>query len=291
MSGLGEYRAAIWPSRGNLMLVDTDRGIASQLMDDAAQNRHRYHLACATAPKRSWPSARRPAQCPRHRRAHGCRRRGADLGRRPEQMGSAHSRSGRRVQARTTHAGALAAGASAVIVRPYDINTIAPFALNGSHQSLRDRNGLTRRPHRSGPTRVTKPVYAGPRRAVDPAGTRVARLPDRATRAASPAATTSVDCRVGSSRSTPTPLPSTSRRLRDKLVPSDPLSTRQQGLSRYHPLEPATGLGSPAIVQDVIGTTSVVALSGQLLAPRGTCRWTWKMTRRATSTAWSANRS
>ena len=30
---------------------------------------------------------------------------------------------------------ALTAGASALIVRPYDINTIAPFALNGSHHS------------------------------------------------------------------------------------------------------------------------------------------------------------
>lgn len=34
--------------------------------------------------------------------------------------------------------GALAAGASALITRPYDINTIAPFALNGSHQAPRD---------------------------------------------------------------------------------------------------------------------------------------------------------
>jgi DNA-binding response OmpR family regulator len=34
--------------------------------------------------------------------------------------------------------GALAAGASALIARPYDMNTIAPFALNGSHQSTRD---------------------------------------------------------------------------------------------------------------------------------------------------------
>ena len=34
--------------------------------------------------------------------------------------------------------GALAAGASALIARPYDINTIAPFALNGSRHPLRD---------------------------------------------------------------------------------------------------------------------------------------------------------
>jgi DNA-binding response OmpR family regulator len=49
---------------------------------------------------------------------------------------------------------ALAAGASALIVRPYDINTIAPFALNGSHQTARDGSAYA-----VGPIEVNRDGY------------------------------------------------------------------------------------------------------------------------------------
>ncbi|MEV3902716.1 response regulator transcription factor [Mycobacterium sp. NPDC050551] len=49
---------------------------------------------------------------------------------------------------------ALSAGASALIVRPYDINTIAPFAFNGIHSS---REG--RRIHTAGPIEVNPDGY------------------------------------------------------------------------------------------------------------------------------------
>ena len=55
---------------------------------------------------------------------------------------------------------ALSAGASALIVRPYDINTIAPFAFNGIH----DPGGIrrsTRRARSRWTGTATRPASAG----------------------------------------------------------------------------------------------------------------------------------
>ena len=136
MAGLAKYRAAIPPARGNLILVETDPNVASQLMDDAAgigiDTTWRHDgaealLAIGEDQPNVLVLAARTKVVDAEQITAAVRSRW-DF---PILIGSPSADND---DAR----GALAAGASALIARPYDVNTIAPFALNGSHQSLRD---------------------------------------------------------------------------------------------------------------------------------------------------------
>ena len=151
MSGLGKYRAADLPRRGTLMLVDTDPDIASRLMDDAAEigidttwcdDGAEALLAIGEDQPDVLVLAARTNVVDAARITSAVRGRWNF----PILIGSPSADND---DAR----GALAAGASALIARPYDINTIAPFAFNGSHQPQRDQTVYTAGPievHREG---------------------------------------------------------------------------------------------------------------------------------------------
>ena len=152
MSGLGKYRAVLPPTRGNLILVDTDPNVASQLMDDAAdigidttwrEDGAEALLAIGEDPPNVLVLAARTNVVDAARITAAVRSRW-DF---PILIGSPSADN-------DDTRSALAAGASALIARPYDINTIAPFALNGSHQSLRDPTV-----HAAGPIEVDREGY------------------------------------------------------------------------------------------------------------------------------------
>ena len=123
------------PARGTLMLVDTDPEVAARLMDDAANigisttwcdDGAEALLAIGEEQPNVLVLASRTAVVDAARITAAVRSRW-DF---PILIGSPSADNG-------DTRGALAAGASAMIVRPYDINTIAPFALNGSRRSQR----------------------------------------------------------------------------------------------------------------------------------------------------------
>lgn len=128
---LGKHRAAIPPTRGTLMLVDDDADVASRLMEDAAR------IGIAT----TWCDDGAEALL-----AIGVEQPGVlVLAARTNVVDAARITAAVRSRwnlpiligsPRADHVTreALVAGASALIVRPYDINTIAPFAVNGRHQ-------------------------------------------------------------------------------------------------------------------------------------------------------------
>ncbi len=129
----GKYRAAVPPTRGSLVLVDTDVDIASQLMDDAAQigidttwcsDGAEALLVIGAEPPDVVVLAARTDTVDAANITAAVRSRW-NL---PILIGSAPSTD-------ESTQDALAAGASAVIARPYHIDAIAPFALNGEHQS------------------------------------------------------------------------------------------------------------------------------------------------------------
>jgi DNA-binding response OmpR family regulator len=129
----GRYRAAIRPTRGSLVLVDTNAAIASQLMDDAAQigietiwcsDGAEALLAIGAQPPDVLVLADRTDTVDAASITAAVRSRWTL----PILIGSAPSKD-------ESTREALAAGASAVIARPYQIDAIAPFALTGEHQS------------------------------------------------------------------------------------------------------------------------------------------------------------
>jgi DNA-binding response OmpR family regulator len=129
----GRYRAAVPPTRGSLVLVDTDADIASQLMDDAAQmgiettwcsDGAEALLAIGAEPPDVLVLADRTDTVDTASITAAVRSRWTL----PILIGSAPSND-------ESTREALAAGASAVIARPYQIDAIAPFALTGEHQS------------------------------------------------------------------------------------------------------------------------------------------------------------
>lgn len=133
IAGPEKYRAAIPPMRGNLMLVDNDPDVASRLMDDAAEigidstwrdDGAEALLAIGENQPNVLVLAARTNVVEAARITAAVRSRW-DF---PILIGSPSTDY-------DDTRGALAAGASALIARPYDINTIAPFALNRSHQS------------------------------------------------------------------------------------------------------------------------------------------------------------
>jgi DNA-binding response OmpR family regulator len=129
----GGYRAAVPPTRGNPVLVDTDADIASQLMDDAAQigiettwfsDGAEALLAIGAQPPDVLVLADRTDTVDAASITAAVRGRWTL----PILIGSAPSNDKSTRQA-------LAAGASAVIARPYQIDAIAPFALTGEQKS------------------------------------------------------------------------------------------------------------------------------------------------------------
>ena len=130
---MGRYRAAVPPTRGSLVLVDTDADIAAQLMDDAAQigiettwcsDGAEALLAIGAEPPDVLVLADRIDTVDAASITAAVRGRWTL----PILIGSAPS------DGQSTRE-ALAAGASAVIARPYMIDAVAPFALSGEHQS------------------------------------------------------------------------------------------------------------------------------------------------------------
>jgi DNA-binding response OmpR family regulator len=151
-SGLKKHRAAIPPTRGTLMLVDADPDVASRLMDDAAEigidstwcdDGAEALLAIGEDQPDVLVLAARTNVVDAARITSVVRSRWNF----PILIGSPSA------DDEDTH-GALAAGASALIARPYDINTIAPFAFNGNHQPQRDQTIYT-----AGPIEVDREGY------------------------------------------------------------------------------------------------------------------------------------
>ena len=134
--GLRQHRAAVPPTRGTLMLVDTDAGVAAHLMDDAAKigiettwcdDGAEALLAIGVEQPNVLVLAARTSTVDAARIASAVRNRWTL----PILIGAPSADELTRQ--------ALSAGASALIVRPYDINTIAPFAFNGFHEPRRDQ--------------------------------------------------------------------------------------------------------------------------------------------------------
>jgi DNA-binding response OmpR family regulator len=129
----GRYSAAVPPTRGSLVLVDTDADVASQLMDDAAQigidttwcsDGAEALLAIGAEPPDVLVLAARTDTVDAASITAAVRSRWTL----PILVGSEPSTD-------ESTREALAAGASAVIARPYQIDAISPFALTGEHQS------------------------------------------------------------------------------------------------------------------------------------------------------------
>lgn len=149
--GLGRHRAAVPPTRGTLMLVDTDADVAAHLMDDAAKigiettwcdDGAEALLAIGVEQPNVLVLAARTSIVDAARITSAVRNRW-NL---PILIGAPSADELTRQ--------ALSAGASALIVRPYDINTIAPFAFNGVHESQRDQQVYT-----AGPIEVDRDGY------------------------------------------------------------------------------------------------------------------------------------
>jgi DNA-binding response OmpR family regulator len=150
-SGFGEHRAAVPPARGKLVIVDPDASVASRLMDDATQ------MGIET----TWCEGGAEALL-----AIGVERPDVlVLAAQTSVVDAALITSAVRSRwslpiligsprADDITRNAMAAGASALIVRPYDINTIAPFAFNGSHQPGRAGAVFT-----AGPIEVNRDGY------------------------------------------------------------------------------------------------------------------------------------
>ncbi len=133
MSGGGEYGAATAPTRGSLLLVDSDPAIANRLMDNAAHigidavwcsEGAEALLAVGADPPDVLVLAAQTLTVDSATITAAVRGRWAI----PILIGSAPATD-------ELTRDALAAGASAVIARPYNIDAIAPFALIGDPQS------------------------------------------------------------------------------------------------------------------------------------------------------------
>ncbi|ORX18582.1 MULTISPECIES: response regulator transcription factor [Mycolicibacterium] len=150
-TGSANFRAAVGPTRGSMVLVDTDPAIAARLMDDAARAGIATTWCSDGAEALLAVGAEPPDALVLHAHtdtvdavaiASAVRSRwhlpilvGSDPG---------DDDLVRQV---------LAAGASAVIARPYDIAAIAPFALNG------DKRGDEAHIHIAGPIHVDSDKY------------------------------------------------------------------------------------------------------------------------------------
>ena len=135
MTGPGEHRAAIPPIRGSLVLAETDPGTASELMDAAAEigidttwcrDGAEALLAVGAEAPDVLVIAARTDTVDAASVTTAVRSR-SEL---PILVGAA---AGEDELAR----GVLAAGASAVIARPYDITAIAPFAVGSTERGDR----------------------------------------------------------------------------------------------------------------------------------------------------------
>lgn len=123
------------PAQGTLLFVDADADVAARLMDDAAEVGIDTTWCADGAEALLAIGVQQPdvlVLAAQTKVVDAARITAAVRGRwhLPILIGSSkedeHTRE------------ALTAGASALIVRPYDINTIAPFALNGSHHARPD---------------------------------------------------------------------------------------------------------------------------------------------------------
>jgi DNA-binding response OmpR family regulator len=134
--GLGKRREAMPPVRGNLVLVDTDANVASRLMEDAAAIGIGTTWYTDGAEALLAVGAERPDVLVLAARTDTVDASSITAAVRsrwnlPVLVGSLSIDD---EMARE----ALVAGASALIVRPYDISAIAPFALNTDHQPGND---------------------------------------------------------------------------------------------------------------------------------------------------------
>jgi DNA-binding response OmpR family regulator len=150
--GPGHYRAAQPPTRGNLVLVEADSTVAAELMDAAAligiettwcRDGVDALLAVGAHPPSVLVIAAHTDTVAAARISAAVRSRSSL----PILVGAAQ---GEEELARE----ALAAGASAVIVRPYDITAIAPFALNANGQPQEESSLFI-----AGPIRVDRRGY------------------------------------------------------------------------------------------------------------------------------------
>ena len=132
VTGPGKHHAAVGPTRGNVLLAETDEAPASRLMKAAAQigiattwcrDGAEALLAVGAQPPGVLVLAANIDTVDAPRIAAAVRSHHSDL---PILIGAAPGQEELTRQA-------MAAGASAVIARPYDITAIAPFALNASN--------------------------------------------------------------------------------------------------------------------------------------------------------------
>lgn len=134
--GLGNRREAMPPVRGSLVLVDTDADVASRLMEDAAASGISTTWCTDGAEALLAVGADRPDVLVLAARTDTVDASSITAAVRsrwnlPVLVGSLS------VDDELARE-ALAAGASALIVRPYEISSIAPFALNTDHQPGND---------------------------------------------------------------------------------------------------------------------------------------------------------